>query len=109
LGLARPADGAFVVILAGDAALERISFAHFIPNGLQRYNTQTDSKVQDFVVLQVIVLILLICSAAIGWVISGKLDRILVSLALILVVILVTLSFIGGDRMLDYLAPDCCH
>jgi len=45
-------------------------------------------------VLQVIVL--LICSAAtIGWVISGKLDRNLVSLADLLVVILVTLSFIG--------------
>jgi len=49
---------------------------HFIPNGAPALQCPTDSKVQDFVVLQVIVLILLICSAAtIGWVISGKLDR----------------------------------
>jgi diguanylate cyclase (GGDEF)-like protein len=87
-----------IVILAGDAALRRIAFAPFhLKWWLQRYHAQSDSKVQDFVVLQVIVLILLICSAAtIGWVISGKLDRTSSEpSANILVVLLVTLSFIG--------------
>lgn len=87
-----------LVILIGDAALRRISFAPFHPKWwLQRYHTQSDNKVPDFVALQVIVLILLICSAAtIGWVISGKLDRTSGEpSADILVVLLVTLSFVG--------------
>lgn len=93
LGLMLP-----IVILVGDAALGRISFAPFHPKWwLQRYYAQSNGKVQDFVVLQVIVLILLICGAAtIGWVISGSLDRTSgVQSANLLAVLLVTLSFVG--------------
>lgn len=87
-----------IVILVGDAALRRISFAPFHPKWWsERYDSQSDSKVQDFVVLQVIVLILLICSSVtIGWVISGKLDRTSGEpVADLLIVLLVTLSFVG--------------
>lgn len=87
-----------IIILAGDAAVHRISFAPFYLRWwLRRYYTQPDSKVQDFVVLQVIVLILLICSATtIGWVISGKLDRTSGEpSADLLIILLVTLSFVG--------------
>lgn len=87
-----------IVILAGDAALRRISFAPFHRQWwLKRYSAQSNGKVQDFVVLQVIVLLILICSATtIGWVISGKLDRTSGEpRADLLVVLLVTLSFVG--------------
>ena len=87
-----------IVILAGDAALRRISFAPFHPRWwLRRYHTQPSGKVQDFVVLQVIVLVLLICSATtIGWVLSGKLDRTYGEpSADLLTILLVTLSFVG--------------
>ncbi len=87
-----------IVILALDAAVRRISFAPFHPKWwFQRYYAQSNRKVQDFVVLQVIVLILLICSATtIGWVISGKLDRTSGEPSHeLLVILLVTLSFIG--------------
>lgn len=87
-----------IVILAGDAALRRISFAPFHPQWWsKRYHAQSYGKVQDFVVLQVSVLILLICSSVtIGWVISGKLDRTSGEpSADLLIVLLVTLSFVG--------------
>jgi diguanylate cyclase (GGDEF)-like protein/PAS domain S-box-containing protein len=87
-----------IVILAGDAAIGRISFAPFHPKWwLERYSAKSHRQVQDFVVLQVIVLILLICSATtIGWVISGKLDRTSGEPnANLLIVLLVTLSFVG--------------
>ncbi len=93
LGLLLP-----IMILAVDAAVRRISLAPFHPKWwFQRYYAQSNRKVQDFVVLQVIVLILLICSAVtIGWVISGKLDRASDgSRADLLAVLLVALSFIG--------------
>jgi len=50
LGLANLLMGLLfpIVILAGDAALERISFAHFIPNG----GSIPKTEVQDFVVLR---------------------------------------------------------
>ena len=86
------------IILIGDAALRRISFAPFHPKWWhQRYYAQSNDRLQDFVVLQVIVVILMICSSAtIVWVISGKLDRTSSeSNANILVVLLVMLSFVG--------------
>lgn len=92
LGLVVP-----LVILAGDAALRRVSFAPFHPRWwLQRYSIQSNG-IQDFVVLQVIVLILLICSAVtIGWTISGRLVRTSSAAnADLLVILLVTLSFVG--------------
>jgi len=74
LGLARPADGAlFLSSFWLGMLLWNAFHLHFIPNGGSSVTIPTDSKVQDFVVL-VIVLILLIC-LLLGWVISGKLDR----------------------------------
>ena len=87
-----------IVILVVDAAMRRISFAPFHSKWwLQRYyNQPDDNKAQDFVVLQVIVLVLLICSAAtIGWVISGKLYSFSEPSTDLLAVLLVTLSFVG--------------
>ncbi len=87
-----------IVILAADAAVRRISFAPFHPKWWREcYHVQSEHKLQDFVVLQVIILILLICSSAtIGWVISGKLDRTSGGeSAAVLIVLLVTLSFVG--------------
>jgi len=87
-----------IVILAGDAALSSISFAPLHPKWWnQYYYAQSQNKVQNFVVLQVLVLILLICGAAtIGWVISGSLDKTSgVQSTNLLAVLLVTLSFVG--------------
>gem|GEM_PF-4761201 len=85
-------------ILALDAAFHHISWTSFRPSwGLERYRSQSRGKVQDFVRLQVVVLVLLICSAVtIGWIVSGKLDRTAGEpKADLLVILLVTLSFIG--------------
>lgn len=87
-----------IAILLGDKLLSNIQFAPFHPQWwLQRYNAKSRIKNQDFVVLQVIVLISLICSAAtISWVISEKLNRTSGEPnAALLAVILVTLSFVG--------------
>lgn len=87
-----------LAILAVDAAIRRIKFAPFHPKWwTQRYYASSDSKAPDFVVLQVFILLLLICSAAtIGWVISAQLDRTSgVTSPALLVILLVTLSFVG--------------
>ncbi len=91
-GLAIP-----VVILVVDAAIGRIAFAPLHPQWwLKRYQF-TQSNVKDVVVDQVIILIFLICSATtIGWAIGGNLSRDLnQSHANLLVILLVTLSFIA--------------
>lgn len=91
-GLAIP-----VVILVVDAAVGRISFAPLHPQWwLKRYQF-TQSNFKDAVVDQVIILILLVCSATtIGWAIGGNLSRDLnQSHANLLVILLVTLSFIA--------------
>ncbi|PSB25710.1 PAS domain S-box protein, partial [Chlorogloea sp. CCALA 695] len=94
LGLVLP-----VFILMGDKLLRRFPFAPFHPQWWQqRYYAKPSSKNQDFIMLQVLVLVLLICSSTtIGWVISGKLDRTANSEynGALLAVLLVTLSFVG--------------
>ena len=85
-------------ILALDAAFKRISWVSFRSNWwLSRYRGQSRGQVQDFVRLQVVVLVLLICGAVtIGWTVSGKLDRTAGEpKADLLVILLVTLSFVG--------------
>jgi PAS domain S-box-containing protein len=91
-GLAIP-----VVILVVDGAVRKISFAPFHPQWwLKRYQS-IQSNFKDVVVDQVIILILLVCSATtIGWAIGGNLSRNLDrSHANLLVILLVTLSFIA--------------
>lgn len=87
-----------LVILALDAIMRRIAFAPFHPKWWQeRYRVRSKGKTQDFVTLQVIVLIVLICSAVtIGWVISAKLNSTSDHpSADLLIILLVTLSFLG--------------
>ncbi|WP_009634051.1 ATP-binding protein [Synechocystis sp. PCC 7509] len=93
LGLALP-----IFILMGDRLLRRVPFAPFHPSWWQRhYHAKPSSKNQDFVMLQVFVLVCLICSStAIGWAINGRLDRTSSeSSGALLAVVLVTLSFVG--------------
>jgi PAS domain S-box-containing protein len=87
-----------IVILIAGKLLSQIQFAPFHPQWwLRRYHAKSSIKNQDFVVLQVIVLISLICSAAtVSWIISGKLNRTSAEPnAALLAIILVTLSFVG--------------
>ena len=93
LGLVLP-----IFILMGDTSLRRVQFAPFHPSWWQRrYRAKPSSKNQDFIMLQVFVLVSLICSSTtVGWVISGKLDRTSSEYSsALLAVILVTLSFVG--------------
>lgn len=87
-----------LVILTVDAAISRIGFAPFHPQWWQkRYYARADNKLQDFVTPQVIVLIGLICCAvSIGWVVSARLNTTSREpSADLLVILLVTLSFVG--------------
>lgn len=68
---------ASVAILGVDAAIRRIQFALFQPEwwSQHRLTRVVDGKFKDFVTVQVIVLIVLVCSATtIGWMLS-KLGR----------------------------------
>ncbi len=91
-GLAIP-----VVILVADAAIRRISFAPFHPQWWLKRHQHQESNFKDAVIGQVIILIVLVCSATtIGWAIGGNLDRSLnQQSANLLVISLVTLSFIA--------------
>jgi PAS domain S-box-containing protein len=93
LGLVLP-----IFILMGDELLRRVQFAPFHPSWwYRRYHAQPSSKNQDFITLQVFVIVSLICSSTtVGWVISGKLDiTSSESSDALLAVVLVTLSFVG--------------
>ncbi len=86
-----------LAILVGDRAIRRISFAPFHPQWwLKRYQYK-QRNFKDFVVNQVIILIILVCSATtIGWAIGGNLHRTLnQQSANLLVILLVTLSFMA--------------
>ncbi|MBE9004561.1 amino acid permease [Fortiea sp. LEGE XX443] len=86
------------VLMIGDAALRRSRFAPFHSQWWTKYYEAKPSKYNpDFFVLQVIVLVSLICSAAIGsWFLRDLLDGIHdTSRNSLLAVALVTLSFIG--------------
>jgi len=87
-----------LVLMTGDAVLSRCSFAPFHPQWwTQRYEAKSSNYNPDFVVLQVIVLVSLICSSAIGsWFLRDLLDGIHnTSRNSLLAIALVILSFVG--------------
>ena len=86
-----------LAILVVDAGMSRIAFAPFHPSWwIRLYRQNSQGKIPDFVASQVVVLILLIVSAvAIGWIFGFKLyANSSVGLNL-LVVLLMTVAFIG--------------
>ncbi|MEH1967776.1 EAL domain-containing protein [Nostoc sp.] len=87
-----------IVLIIGDVGLRRLRFAPLHPNWwIQRYDTKSSRNNPDFVVLQVIVLVLLICiTVTISWVIRDFLDRFSTNPQnSLLAILLVTLSFTG--------------
>jgi len=86
-----------VAILAVDAAIRRISFAPFHRAWwIRHYRTRPKSQIVDFVAFQVIVLILLVCSAvSIGWVFRSQLDANSSVGSNLLAVLILTVTFIG--------------
>ena len=87
-----------IAILAVDAAIRRLSFPPFYLHWWQeRYRVRPKGKFKDFVAAQVIVLILLICSATtIGWVIRDKFERSDPNAGYnVLVILLVTVAFVA--------------
>ncbi|BDI14972.1 hypothetical protein ANSO36C_07740 [Nostoc cf. commune SO-36] len=88
-----------IILMSADVALRRLRFAPLQPNWwTQRYyNTNYSRNNPDFVVLQVIVLVSLICTTAtISWVIRDFLDRHSANPQnSLLAILLVTLSFTG--------------
>ncbi|MGF1937387.1 MAG: EAL domain-containing protein [Nostoc sp. ChiQUE02] len=87
-----------IVLIIGDVGLRRLRFAPLHPNWwIQRYDTKSSRNNPDFVVLQVIVLVSLICiTVTISWVIRDFLDRFSTNPQnSLLAILLVTLSFTG--------------
>ncbi len=87
-----------IILMIGDVTLRRLRFAPLHPKWwAQRYNTRSSKNTSDFVVLQVIVLVSLICiTATISWVIRDLLDRLSTNPQnSLLAILLVTLSFTG--------------
>ncbi|MBW4494614.1 MAG: GAF domain-containing protein [Oscillatoria princeps RMCB-10] len=87
-----------LAFLAFDAAIRRISFPPFHPAWwVRRTVAPTTGKFKDFLVLQVVVLIVLVCSAATaGWVLRALLDRSsLPPRSDLLVVVLLTIAFVA--------------
>ncbi|MEH1925086.1 amino acid permease [Nostoc sp.] len=87
-----------IILMSGDLALRRLRFAPLHPNWwTQRYDTRSTRNNPDFVVLQVIVLVSLICTTAtISWIIRDFLDRFSNNPQnSLLAILLVTLSFTG--------------
>jgi PAS domain S-box-containing protein len=86
-----------VAILAVDAAIRRISFAPFHRAWwIRHYRARRKSQIEDFVAFQVVVLILLVCSAVgIGWVFRSRLDTNSSVGSNLLVVLILTVTFIG--------------
>ncbi|MDB9513758.1 amino acid permease [Kamptonema animale CS-326] len=86
-----------LAVLAVDAGMSRIAFAPFHPSWwIRRYRNSSQGKIPDFVASQVVVLILLIVSAvAIGWIFGFKLYANSTVGLNLLVVLLVTVAFIG--------------
>ncbi|WP_242021793.1 ATP-binding protein [Microcoleus sp. FACHB-831] len=85
-------------ILAVDAAMRRISFPPFHAAWWnQRYRQRSSVEIKDFVVLQIVILIVLVCSGtAIGWMIRDKFEHIDSNANNnILVVLLMTLAFVA--------------
>ncbi|MEG4023985.1 ATP-binding protein [Microcoleus sp. S13C4] len=86
-----------VAILAVDAAIRRISFAPFHRAWWMRhYRARRQSQIVDFVAFQVVVLILLVCSAvSIGWVFRSQLDANSSVGSNLLAVLILTVTFVG--------------
>ncbi|MBD1830495.1 ATP-binding protein [Microcoleus vaginatus GB1-A2] len=86
-----------VAILALDATVRRISFAPFHRAWwIRHYRTRRQSQIVDFVAFQVIVLILLVCSAvSIGWVFRSKLEANSSVGSNLLAVLILTVTFVG--------------
>jgi PAS domain S-box-containing protein len=86
-----------VAILAVDAAIRRISFAPFHPAWwIRHYRARRKSQIEDFVAFQVVVLILLVCSAVcLGWVFRSQLDANSSVGSNLLAVLILTVTFVG--------------
>ncbi|MEH2243888.1 EAL domain-containing protein [Nostoc sp.] len=87
-----------IVLIIGDVALRRLRFAPLHPEWwTQHYDTRFSKNNPDFVVLQVIVLVLLICiTATSSWVLRNLLDKVSNNPQnSLLAILLVTLSFSG--------------
>ncbi|HAT15396.1 MAG TPA: histidine kinase [Microcoleaceae bacterium UBA11344] len=86
-----------VAILVVDVAIRRISFAPFHRAWWMRhYRAGRKSQIVDFVAFQVIVLILLVCSAvSIGWVFRSTLDGNSSVGSNLLAVLILTVTFVG--------------
>ena len=86
-----------VAILAVDAVIRRISFAPFHRAWwIRHYRTRRQSQIVDFVAFQVVVLILLVCSAVtIGWVFRSQLDANSSVSSNLLAVLILTVTFVG--------------
>jgi diguanylate cyclase (GGDEF)-like protein/PAS domain S-box-containing protein len=87
-----------ILLIMGDLGLRRLRFAPLRPNWwTQRYEVKPSKNNPDFVVLQVIVLVSLICiTATISWVIRDFLARLSNNPQnSLLAILLVTLSFTG--------------
>lgn len=88
-----------IAVLAVDAVIRRLPFWLFHPAWwVEQYRTQHQRQSQDFVLLQVGVLILLICGAtAVGWVAKAKLDGLQANDAStnLFVTLLLVMGFLG--------------
>ncbi|MEG4293001.1 ATP-binding protein [Microcoleus sp. C2C3] len=86
-----------LAVLAVEAGMSRIAFAPFHPSWwIRLYRNSSQGKIPDFVASQVVVLILLIVSAVtIGWIFGFKLYANSTVGLNLLVVLLVTVAFIG--------------
>ncbi|MEG4233888.1 ATP-binding protein [Microcoleus sp. Pol11C3] len=86
-----------VAILAVDAVIRRISFAPFHRAWwIRHYRAGRKSQIVDFVAFQVIVLIVLVCSAvSIGWVFRSQLDGNSSVGSNLLAVLILTVTFVG--------------
>jgi PAS domain S-box-containing protein len=86
-----------VAILAVDAVIRRISFAPFHRAWwIRHYRTRRQSQIVDFVAFQVVVLILLVCSAVtIGWVFRSQFDANSSVGSNLLAVLILTVTFVG--------------
>ncbi|MEH1963549.1 MAG: amino acid permease [Nostoc sp.] len=87
-----------IVLIIGDIALRDLRFAPLHPKWwIQRYNTRSSRNNPDFVILQMIVLVSLICiTATISWLLRDLLDKLSNNPSnSLLAILLVTLSFMG--------------
>ncbi|MEG4572667.1 ATP-binding protein [Microcoleus sp. N3A4] len=86
-----------LAILAVDAVIRRIAFAPFHRAWwIRHYRAGRKSQIVDFVAFQVIVLILLVCSAvSIGWVFRSQLDGNSSVGSNLLAVLILTVTFVG--------------